>query len=87
ITRLNLAKRSFELRMFLLTLIKENFNKGNKKPLITIEEYVEYLFPDGTIWSEIRDLLLIAIYQKLHEKNISFEIEIPETELETIKEE
>lgn len=82
ITRLNSLRKSYELRSYLLSLIKENFNNGNEKPLITLQEYVEYLFPDGTIWSEIRDLLIISIYQKLHENGIKLEIELPELENE-----
>lgn len=82
ITRLNSLKKSYELRAYLLLLIKNNFNEGNKKSLVTLNEYVEFLFPDGVNWSEIRDLLLISIYEKLHEKNIQLEIELPEIENE-----
>lgn len=75
ITRLNSLKKSYELRAYLLFLVKANFNEGNSKPLITLNEYIEYLFPDGANWSEIRDLLLISIYEKLHAQNIKLEIE------------
>jgi CRISPR-associated protein Cst1 len=67
ITRLNAAKNSGLLRAFLLKLIKENYAKKHKEPLITVEDYVLYLFPEGFSWKDTRDLLLIAIYQKLHE--------------------
>lgn len=79
-TRLNGAKNTNELRFFLLKLVDDNYNKGNKEPLFSIEEYTEYLFPDGTYWKEIRDLLLIAIYQKLHEINKKVEVELLDTE-------
>jgi CRISPR-associated protein Cst1 len=67
ISRLNSYKKSQEFRQFILRLIRENYVLGNSQTLVTLEEYVDYLFPDGTFWTEIRNLLLIAIYQKLHE--------------------
>ncbi|MDJ1500204.1 type I-B CRISPR-associated protein Cas8b1/Cst1 [Xanthocytophaga agilis] len=82
ITRLNGEKSSQGLRQYLLKLIADNYNKGVQKPLITLEEFVSYLFPDGTNWRELRDLLLIAIYQKLHETNIKVEVEITEEDTE-----
>jgi CRISPR-associated protein Cst1 len=89
ITKLNGTKSSHDIRHFLLKLSNDNYKRGNADPLFTLEEYVDYLFPDGTSWKEIRDLLLIAIYQKLHEHRIRLEIELPEeeeteTESETI---
>ena len=83
VTRLNGIKSSTGIRQFLITLISKNYKEGNKKPLITLEEYVEYLFPDGSYWRDIRDLLLIAIFQKLHEANIALEIELSEQEQDT----
>jgi CRISPR-associated protein Cst1 len=84
ITRINSQKKSSELRRYLLGLIATyNKNNGDKeKPLITLEEYTEYLFPDGTYWNEIKDLLLIAIYQRLHEMNKSVAIEEEEIDSE-----
>lgn len=86
ITRLNGSRSSQAVRLFLLKLVDKNYQEKNEKPLISLEDYVQYLFPDGINWREIRDLLLIAIYQKLHEKQIQIELEIPETELEIIEE-
>jgi CRISPR-associated protein Cst1 len=82
ITRLNGSKSSNGLRYFLLKLADKNYKDGNKKPLFSLDEYVDYLFPDGTYWNEIRDLLLIAIYQKLHETNKKVEVELIENESE-----
>jgi CRISPR-associated protein Cst1 len=87
ITRLDKEKTSSGLRRYLLKLIKEyNIKKSDEpKPLITVEEYVDYLFPDGSYWNEIRDLLIIAIYQKLHETNKKIEADLDdddETEAE-----
>ncbi|MDP2721442.1 MAG: hypothetical protein Q8O72_01690 [Bacteroidales bacterium] len=71
INALNGTKNASELRRFLLKqTVSPNFSEGKEKPIITIEDYVYYLFPDGSFWSEIRDLLLIAIYQELHEKKL-----------------
>ncbi|MDJ1485732.1 type I-B CRISPR-associated protein Cas8b1/Cst1 [Cytophagaceae bacterium YF14B1] len=82
ITRLNGEKFSQGLRQFIVKQIADNYNRGAKNPLITIDDFVNYLFPDGTSWKDVRDLLLIAIYQKLHETNIKFELEISEAEPE-----
>jgi CRISPR-associated protein Cst1 len=83
ITNINKQKSSNELRRYLLKLVMD-YNKkhsDNPKPLITVEDYADYLFPDGTYWNEIRDLLLIAIYQKLHELNKKVEVETDESEM------
>lgn len=70
VVRLNGLKSSGEFRAYLIKLIKDNYEVKNPNPLITLEDYVLYLFPDGTFWKDTRDLLLIAIYQKLHESNL-----------------
>lgn len=75
IKRLNGEKSSQGLRQFLLKLNSENYKNEATEPLITVQDYVEYLFPDSGNWREIRDILLIAIYEKLHE--IHKEIDIP----------
>lgn len=80
ITRVNGQRSSNALRRYLLNLVAD-YNKKHsdkEKPLITIEEYADYLFPDGTYWNEIRDLLLIAIYQRLHEMNKSVDVDLEE---------
>lgn len=86
IKRLSGTRRSYELRQFLLKLNTDNYLKDGAAALITVEDYVDYLFPDGGNWSEIRDVLLIAIYQKLHEIHIAVDIEPTEEETETITE-
>lgn len=83
------AKNSSALRRFLLKdVISENYAVGSKNTIITLEEFLNYLFPDGSYWAEIRDLLLIAIYQELHERDlISEELKVElgsEAELESI---
>jgi CRISPR-associated protein Cst1 len=82
ITRLNGEKSSSGLRRFMLKLADKNYAEGKENPLFSLEEYANYLFPDGTYWGEIRDLLLIAIYQKLHETNKKIEVELIDTDSE-----
>jgi CRISPR-associated protein Cst1 len=83
IKRLNGEKTSSGLRQYFLKLNSENYLNNAKLPLITVDDYVEYLFPDGSNWRELRDVLLIAIYQKLHDVNISIDIALEEQEEET----
>jgi len=83
------AKNASALRRFFLKdVVVQNYAEGHKEPIIKLEDYLNYLFPDGSYWAEIRDLLLIAIYQELHERNlISEELKIElETESESINE-
>ncbi|MGN6531601.1 MAG: hypothetical protein ACTHK0_07600 [Ginsengibacter sp.] len=63
IKRLNAEKSPQGLRQFLLKLNSENYKNEAPEPLITVQDYVEYLFPDGGNWREIRDNLLIDIYE------------------------
>ena len=80
IKRLNGEKSPQGLRQFLLKLNSENYKNEAPEPLITVQDYVEYLFPDGGNWREVRDVLLIAIYEKLHEINKIVEVPILEDE-------
>jgi CRISPR-associated protein Cst1 len=75
ITKLNSSSKAHELRRFLLSLVSENYNQDNEKPLITVRDYTDYLFGDGGNAGELRDVLLIAIYQKMHELNLKLEME------------
>lgn len=69
------TSKSHELRSFLIKQIEKNYKEGHAEPLVTLRDYVAYLFPNGTNWMEIRDLMLICFYQKLHEMGIQMEIE------------
>ena len=75
LTRLNGIKNPYLLRRFILKIVEENYKQGNESPIVTVQEYTDYLFPDSSLWAETRDVLLICLYQKLHEKNIQVEIE------------
>lgn len=83
IKRLNSEKTSHGLRQFIVKLNGENYQKEAINPLITVQDYAEYLFPDGGNWREVRDVLLIAIYERLHEANIIVHTPILEDEEET----
>lgn len=79
------AKNASALRRFILKdVVAANYSAGNDNLIVSVDDYVNYLFPDGSYWAEIRDLLLIAIYQELHEKGlISDELKLElETEVE-----
>lgn len=78
ISKLNRAKGPRDIRLILLKLIQENYDSGNEHPIIRLEE-VEYLFPEGFSSSELRDILLIGVYEQLHESNRQIEVEAIET--------
>ncbi len=70
-------KNAYELRRFFLkNVVAKNYKDGTKETIITMEELVYYLFPDDISWRDIRDILLFAIYQELHAKNIHVEAEL-----------
>ncbi len=69
---LNRAERVADIRRFILKLVQDNHLSKNTEALVTLKDYVNYLFPDGASAKEIRDLLLIALYQKMHEYDIFF---------------
>jgi CRISPR-associated protein Cst1 len=73
------------LRSFIVRLIDKNYKAGNKDPLITLHDYVEYLFPVGTYKEEIRDLMLICVYQKLHEKEIQIDMDDSDDVIATLE--
>jgi len=85
ITNLNKAKSGSELRQFIIkkVVIKNYEQNPEDGPVLTVKEYVEYLFSDSRFWPEIRDILLIAIYQRLHERNIKIEIDEEILEIES----
>jgi CRISPR-associated protein Cst1 len=86
LTMIERVKKAYELRTVLLRMIKKNYADGNEEPLVTFDQWVNYLFPDGQYWGEVRDLLLIYLYEKLHHHGMKLEMsddEIEETEEET----
>ena len=68
------AKNASALRRFILKdVVAANYAANNDNPIVSVDDYVNYLFPDGSYWAEIRDILLIAIYQELHERDLMSE--------------
>lgn len=80
-------KSSYELRRFFLKKVVAPNYLENKEPIITLNELVYYLFPDDISWREIRDLLLVAIFQELHAKNKRIEADLQEVENENTESE
>ncbi len=78
-------KSAYELRRFFLkNVVAKNYKDGAKEAIITMEELVYYLFPDDVSWRDIRDILLFAIYQELHVKNIHVETELLSIDTEEV---
>lgn len=73
VTRVKGFEDAYSFKRFLVNLQEKNHSKRAEKPLFSMKEYVEYLFPEGTFWKEIRTLLLICLYQKMHEQEIFFD--------------
>ncbi|EFB31588.1 hypothetical protein HMPREF0971_01865 [Segatella oris F0302] len=68
IKKLDSVTNSYLLRRFVLKdIIAKNYEEGNKDAIVTVNEYADYLFPDLDSWMEMRDVLLIAIYERLHQ--------------------
>lgn len=79
IQKLDGVKNSYLLRRFILKdIVAKYYKEGNSEAIITIEDYADYLFPDTNSWQETRDVLLIAIYQKLHERKIIIDTDLSE---------
>ena len=74
------ASKAYQLRHALLKIIKKNYLGGNKEPVCRLDEYVDYLFPDGQYWGEVRDMLIIYLYEKMHDNDIQIEVDVEELE-------
>lgn len=77
---LEAPQKAYEFRGNLIRLIKVNFKNGNAEPLVRFQEYVELLLSDGRFWGEVRDLMLIYLYEKMHDEGVNRDA-IPETEV------
>ena len=73
------AGKAYQLRGAILKIVKDNYRSGAPEPVITLHDYVSYLFPDGQYWGEVRDLMLIYLYERLHDLDVNRE-EIAEKE-------
>ncbi len=72
------TKSGSELRTKLREFMRKVLTKDNTKTLFTADEMVLQILPNGESWQETKDILLIALYEKL-----SFDEEI-EKELENL---
>lgn len=70
ITPIEGTRYAYELRAAIIRLVKIHYKDGAPEPFIRLKDYVEYLFPDGQSWYEVRDFLLISLYEKLHDLRI-----------------
>lgn len=64
LSKLEMSKTSYEFRNQLRLITKEKLVLKDDEPLFSLDEYVEYLFPDNN-WKETQDLILFRIYEKL----------------------
>lgn len=83
ITPIEGARYAHELRAAILRLVKIHYKDGEPEPFVRLKDYVEYLFPDGQSWYEVRDFLLISLYEKLHDLRID-PTQIPDEEISDI---
>ncbi len=78
LNRLKLAKNEASVRSLLLNTQFRHYKMHLKadadavsgkdhEPFIRLEEYVRFLFPESGDWRRIKDLLLISIYEQLHD--------------------
>lgn len=70
ITPIEGARFAYQLRSAILRMVKAQYKAGQAEPFVRLTDYVEYLFPDGQSWYEVRDLMLICLYEKLHDLQI-----------------
>ena len=66
--QLEYAKNYNTFRNILRLIGKDRLTLNPKEPLITLDDYINYLFPEGALtWNETRDLILFRIYEMLHD--------------------
>jgi len=75
ISKISGFEDAYSFKRFLVSLQQENYLEHTEEALFSMEDYVKYLFPDGVSWKETRMLLLICLYQKMHEQKIFFDNE------------
>ena len=76
IKKLDAVKSSYDLRRFVLKdIVERYYEDGNDEAIITVKDYADYLFPDTDTWRETRDVLIIALYERLHKMHKKVELE------------
>lgn len=66
IKELNSAMSRVELRKIFLSIQELAYLRNAKDAIVSAKEYLDYLVPPGSPWTELRDLFVICIYQKRH---------------------
>jgi len=74
IKRLRGHKSAYEIKTFAVNLLSKNYEAAAPAPLFSVDDYVNYLFPEGGFWRETKNLLLVAIYENLHKQGKKVEI-------------
>ncbi len=67
VNALQSARDLVSFRNQLRLILKDWQKQGRDKPLIEFDDYIEVLIPgDYAGWTEVRDLIVIRLYEKLH---------------------
>jgi len=67
VNALQSAKDLVSFRNQLRLILKDWQKQGHDKPLVEFDDYIEVLVPgDYAGWTEVRDLIVIRLYEKLH---------------------
>lgn len=70
VRKLDGVTNSYLLRRFVIKdIVEKNYDEGNEEPIVTVKDYANYLFPDTDSWKETRDVLIIAIFERLHQRH------------------
>ena len=69
---IEMTKSQTEFRENLRVLMRKFLSKSDE-PLFTADEMVLYILPSGESWYEIKDILLIALYEKMNLKENDIE--------------
>lgn len=80
--KLDGATNSYLLRRIILKdVVAKNYEEGNEDAIVSVRDYVDYLFPDIDSWKETRDVLEIALYEKLQEQHRKVAVESVENQI------
>ncbi len=69
---IEMTKSQTEFRENLRILMRKFLSKSDE-PLFTADEMVLYILPSGESWNETKDILLIALYEKMNLKEEDIE--------------
>ena len=72
------VKNEASFRNFLIPLMREQNRQNVAEPVIGLRDYDHYFLSDGVYARETRDLILISIYEKLSERNIVEDTDVPD---------